>query len=91
MICGLCKAVVDETKDRHGTFSVPAASQVVDPDFAAWFKEQQLRYPCMEGHNVFECLPSTYEIPVCLGCCVSLFQAAGLGWNEFEALKKEAR
>lgn len=91
MKCGLCQALVDETRERHGTFIVPAASQVVNPEFEAWYKDMQRKYPCMERHHVFECLPSTYEIKVCLSCCVNLFQAAGLGWREFEALKKEAR
>lgn len=91
MECGLCKAAIKDQLERHGTMSVPRASQVVDPEFEGWYKEMQLRYPCMEGQNVFTCLPATYEIPVCLGCCVNLFRAAGLGWREYESLNREAR
>jgi hypothetical protein len=90
MTCGLCKARIDENTERHGSFTVPAASQVVDPAFEKEYAQMQERYPCMLGHNVFSCLPSTYEIPVCLGCCIGLFRAAEIGWPEWSSLSREA-
>ena len=90
MICGFCGLAVDETRERHGTFCVPSALKVVDPAFDAWYKDMQMRYPCMEAQDIGRVLPPTREIPVCLSCCTGLLRAAGLGWEECQSLEREA-